>query len=426
MDSAPIGLEEKQQALQLVLASRTFRRSDQLRNFLRYICEAEFEGRTQDINEYSLGVTVLGRRPDFNPAEESCVRGRAYELRNKLKSYYQKEAPHAPIRIEVQKGGYVPSFERWSQETSTAEEALSLPQERPSRTMRNIVPLLVAGFVLLVVVASVSLFSLYKMQRASQMANLGSTQELELFWQPLLESNAPLLLSYDTKRFYYAPGTGLVVRDSKTNSPEEMAKSKPLAEFQKRMGTTHLEETQDYADAGSVNAAFSLGRFLGPKGRKIGMKRSSLLDWDDIWNNNIVFLGKPSLNPAIHDVLKEGDFVDSEDGACIRNLHPLAGELTEYRHATTHGDGEKFAIITLLPGPQTGRHILILDGVGSEILSALATAVTDPATMKDFLAHLKTPSGKAPDAFQIVIQARFESYIPVKIRYVTHHALKLS
>src|SRR6266496_475495 len=104
--------EEKGVALTRVLESRTFGRSDQLRAFLRYVCEAELEGRAQQLNEYALGVSVLGRPEGYSPAEDSSVRSRAYELRNKLKSYYQTEAPDDPIRIEIEKGAYVPRFQR--------------------------------------------------------------------------------------------------------------------------------------------------------------------------------------------------------------------------------------------------------------------------------------------------------------------------
>src|SRR6185436_11731726 len=99
MTPAVVSDDEKRQALARVLASRTFSRSDQLRAFLRYVCEAAFEGRAHELNEYALGVSVLGRREGYSPAEDSGVRSRAYELRNKLKSYYSDEAPDDPIRI---------------------------------------------------------------------------------------------------------------------------------------------------------------------------------------------------------------------------------------------------------------------------------------------------------------------------------------
>jgi hypothetical protein len=59
---------EKREALNLVFQSQTFSRSDRLKNLLRFICEAEIEGRCNDLNEYAIGVEALGRPPGFSPA----------------------------------------------------------------------------------------------------------------------------------------------------------------------------------------------------------------------------------------------------------------------------------------------------------------------------------------------------------------------
>jgi hypothetical protein len=80
MASEPISAEEKRLALERVIGSRTFSRSEQLRAFLRYICEAEFEGRAQELDEYALGISVLGRSPDYSPTADSCVRTRPTSL----------------------------------------------------------------------------------------------------------------------------------------------------------------------------------------------------------------------------------------------------------------------------------------------------------------------------------------------------------
>jgi hypothetical protein len=89
----PIPVEERRQALERVLASRTFSRSERLPALRRYVCEAELEGRAQQINEYAPGVSVLGRPPEYSPAGDSSVRTRAYQLRNKLRSPPQKFRP---------------------------------------------------------------------------------------------------------------------------------------------------------------------------------------------------------------------------------------------------------------------------------------------------------------------------------------------
>ena len=101
--------EEKYSALERALASRTFARTDQLRAFLRFVCEAEIEGRGADVTEYVIGVEVLGRPKGYSPAEDSSVRTRAYELRQKLHKLYSTELIDEPVRVVITKGGYHPS-----------------------------------------------------------------------------------------------------------------------------------------------------------------------------------------------------------------------------------------------------------------------------------------------------------------------------
>jgi hypothetical protein len=377
---APISSEEKRAAMARVLQSRALGRSEQLRAFLRYVCEAELEGRANEVNEYALGVFVLRRPAGYSPAEDSCVRSRAYELRNRLRTYYEVESPGDPIRIEIDKGGYIPRFERVIGTPARDRRAQSAP------------------------------------------ARL-STPELSALWQPLLESDAPLLIVFDVRLFFYAPTTGLVVRDYRTNDPADTAQSQPLARFRERMGVSELRETRDYADFGTVHATFLLGRLLAGSRLEVGLKHSDSLDWQDIWNSNVVFIGKPDLNPIIRSFLADKDFRADDDLGVIHNAQPRPGEAAEYRSASTHGVGEKYALVTRMRGPQSGRHMLLLSGAGAELMWALAESVTNPQHVAEMMSHLLLPSGQYAENFQVVIQATFQSNVPVKIRYVAHHVL---
>jgi hypothetical protein len=433
--SGPISVDEKRKALEHVLASRTFNGSDQLSNLLRYICEAEFEGRAHELNEYALGVSVLGLNPDYSPAEDPCVRSCANELRNKLKSYYRLEGAEDPIEIEVQKGACVPCFLRRQVDPAQAgaaelaTNAAESTEEAASVAEKRYVPLLLSAVaVLAVAVVSLSLYIFHTSRKQAvqaEAARQGLSPEVALLWKPFLGDDAPLLVSFDVRPFFFAPSTGLVVRDYQINSTEELPRSRPLAEFQKRMATSDLREVADYSDLGAVHAVFLLERLLAPQGRDILLKHSRSLGWEDIWNNNIIFIGKPNLNPGIQYVLKGGDFVVDEFGV-IRNPSAKKGELAEYRSAETHGVGKKYALITVLPGPQPGRHIMILSGSGSELMWALAECVTNPVYVREMVSHLKRPSGKLPDTYQVVIEATFEANVPVRIRYVTHRIFKAS
>src|SRR5688572_15502919 len=120
------------------------------------------------------------------------------------------------------------------------------------------------------------------------------------------------------------------------------------------MGEAELRETRDYADFGTVHAAFLLGRLLSSVRLDVGLKHSTSLDWQDVWNSHLVFIGKPDLNPVVRSLLEGKDFRADELGV-IHNARPLPGEAALYRSVHSHGSGEKYALITRLRGPQPGR-----------------------------------------------------------------------
>jgi len=276
------------------------------------------------------------------------------------------------------------------------------------------------GVVLLVALLAFGFWATRTRPPATGLAARASTHETELLWKPFLDPNTSLLLSFEIRLFLYAPATGLVIRDFQTNEKDDIAKSKALTAFRERMAADQLIETRDYADVGAVQAAFLLGHMLN---REVSLKYSSALGWEDIWNSNVIFVGKSTVNPAIRRVLRDADldFVDSEYGAAVLNRHPQPGEPTEYPNAATHGSGKKYGVVSVLPGPQPGHHMMMLTGAGAELMWALAQSVTDPVRVKDIVSHVLTPAGTLPAAFQVLIEATFESNVPINIRYVTHH-----
>jgi len=496
MDSA-VTDEEKRASLARVLASRTFGRSEQLRAFLRYVCEAEFEGRAHQLNEYALGVSVLRRREGYSPAEDSVVRSRAYDLRNKLKTYYRDEAPDDPIWIAIDKGGYVPRFVRKTMvgdaiapidtaidhlsagplsagplsstvhptssippqaspiavpfsAISTASEIAGstvvdsraaieerepeVPQVRAatrqridpgfaSRHTRATFAALVMGVLLMI-----GALSLVWTSRSSEHDGERSARtlspEMQMLWGPFLDGSAPVLVSYHTRLFFYAPAAELVIRDVRTNEVTDVGAPKPIANFQERMGATSLIETYDYSDVGAVRAAFLLGRLLN---HDATLEDSRALGWEDVWNSHIVFVGKASDNAAIDKILRDADldFVDAKHGTVVQNLRPGPGELAEYPNAATHGAGTKYGIVTVLPGPQPGHRLLLLTASAAELEGALAHAVTEPTRVAEIMGHVVPASGECPRAFQVVLEVTFASNVPTNIHYVAHRVYEV-
>ena len=92
-------------------------------------------GQTAQLNEYEIAVEVLGRRKDVDLTDDSTVRNRAYELRQRLDKFYTTEQPRPTLRIEIPRGGYIPIFVRHAQEAVpalVAQEIVVSPAPSPT------------------------------------------------------------------------------------------------------------------------------------------------------------------------------------------------------------------------------------------------------------------------------------------------------
>ena len=66
------------------------------------------ENRAHELNQYSLGVQVFGKKPNYNPSLDNIVRVTARQLRQKLGEYYSSEGASDPWVLEIPKGAYGP------------------------------------------------------------------------------------------------------------------------------------------------------------------------------------------------------------------------------------------------------------------------------------------------------------------------------
>lgn len=130
-----ISFDQKRDALERLLHSQTFARADQLRRFIRFVCEAEMSGRSEEISEHTIATQALGRHPDYVPGDDSSVRNRAHALRLKLEEYYRSEEPGAAVRIELRKGTYVPAFIERQAAVAAPVAPAAAPLVEPPRAM---------------------------------------------------------------------------------------------------------------------------------------------------------------------------------------------------------------------------------------------------------------------------------------------------
>lgn len=114
-DASPSQLRPPVDQVELALAgienSASFRSSARHRALLRYLVAHTLADDPGVLKESVIAVEVFGRPPSrFNPQADSIVRVEARRLRARLASYYRAEGRHAPIRIELPVGSYVPTI----------------------------------------------------------------------------------------------------------------------------------------------------------------------------------------------------------------------------------------------------------------------------------------------------------------------------
>ncbi|MEW5977503.1 MAG: hypothetical protein AB1898_17055 [Acidobacteriota bacterium] len=434
----------KRELLAKVLGSRTFQGSESLKSFLRYVVERTIEDPDLQLKEFTIATEVFGRGTEFDPRVDSVVRVQAGRLRSKLQEYYASEGKRDPLVIDLPKGHYSATF-RTSEalEGSEASEAVGeSPLERPSDSAEGLQSerkagskvLLMQVGMLLLLAACVGLLTMWYLARrdAGQLrgalrdaASPGLAPEYQWFWRGFVSSQSPVLIVFSNTRFQGTAETG-------------MRLLQPLSAAGANREAAALVITEHYTGIGEVMAVSSLSRLLSEIGHPFRVKRSLLLNWDDMKAENFIFVGSPAENLLLRDLPQKQDFVfgmvpggSSPEHFGILNSSPRPDELPAYR-ATQEGPSrseisEDFAVVSLLQGLQPNRRLMILAGITTYGTQAAAEFVTSPAGLRELHSKLSPVTGAtAPAAIpplQVLLRVKVNGRVPVQVTYVTHHIL---
>jgi len=136
--ASPVTGRLERDELESVLSSGIFAKAPRQAELLKHICDEYFEGRVDQIKEYTLATEVLGRAADFDQNRDAIVRVEIHRLRKKLKEYYEGEGAVHPLRIVIDPGQYVPRFVPREQITALEPDAsLETPPSAEARELES-------------------------------------------------------------------------------------------------------------------------------------------------------------------------------------------------------------------------------------------------------------------------------------------------
>jgi len=117
-----IATEEKRAELDRIVASADFPATPRKRKILAYLVERALQNPSvrRGVSARDIATSVLGREESFNPNNDPIVRIEVAKLRRDLDLYYLKSGRHNPLRIDIPRGGYDPSFIRQTPQEESA------------------------------------------------------------------------------------------------------------------------------------------------------------------------------------------------------------------------------------------------------------------------------------------------------------------
>lgn len=443
--------EQKGAALEAVLHSQTFARADQLKSFLRYVCEMEMAGRGHELTEYLIGIEALGRPPSYSPGDDSAVRTRAFALRKKLQEYYEHEQPCAALRIELLKGSYCPHFvEHQPHQKANGNGAadvppapqlvpsLTAPEELPTaepRSQREWKRYWLLPFCAGVVVTALLAGGLYWWLGARPVPNAVSHIPAPILaeaWGPLLAPNAEVLLCVaNPPAFSVLPGPF-----SPPPPQAPLTGERPLPQQLYELYATRYPATANLSLTVTTNAtywgdvlgALTAFKTLSVAGVSPQMFPEIVTTMPMLRHRNVILFGAPVYSPAVARFLEKCPLH-------INYLDAIVGPATEQspaaRYALIRDQRQRltqvFGLITVLPGESSANQqtrILTFSGVNSAGTQAAAEFFSSPEQLLELKKELKKAGHDTfPPAYQVVVRAETDDSILLKFGYEAYRII---
>jgi hypothetical protein len=406
-----LGKEQCFQQIEKLTNSHILHSSESLCKLLRYLAEHSLDHPGLALKEYQIATEVLGRPQGFDPQSDSTVRVQAGRLRVKLTEYYLQEGSDDPVVVELPKGSYALTFHlRPAQPSISSALPLSFESKprvaalRPSKYKWMIA----VGILAVLLAASLGTNAILLSQKARTQA---STQSIptayEIFWNRFAVDPMPPWVIFSNGSFVGRPETGMRYFNAASDA-----------------GSFVLDH---YTGVGEVLAIHQLDRLFTLFNRQLRVKRGALFSLDDAKNNDLIFVGSPSENLTLLDIPGTREFIfrrlDSgprKGDLAVINVHPQPGEPSVFigtpaNQATT----EDYAVVSLLPGLDPSRSILILAGNTTFGTQAAVEYVCREDSVKELLQHLKVDKPTDLKPFEALLHVRVAHGVPVTTELIS-------
>jgi hypothetical protein len=424
-EEPPLTETEKRQALQAVLTSAAFSRSTQLRSLLQYVCEREISGRSAELTEYQIAVEVLGRRKDFNLSDDSSVRNRFFELRQRLEKYYSVENAGAQLHICIPRGSYVPYYTRNQPSTAVVASPFTMDVAKPVHPILEApfpaAPRRAPRYSVLITVATVCLAA--GAAGGWYFSRPAPPSVIKEAWGPLADAGDELLISVATS-LHMIVRPHIAEHHWRFAAPPELREvygpNRPLESgtplyMEPAQLSVPLAELTAVAIVSNVRTAFGGGYQVLPE---------SEAPVAALRGRNAILIGTGTNSEAARTLLRNLPFTidyNSSDRFCVLDQRKPAGqnELFPSQPVGQPVPSTTYGLLSVLTWPESGgkvKRTVVLSGAASAGVQAAAEFFCSPTRMRE----LKERLHGLPPAYQVVVRCKTSGVRLISYEYITH------
>jgi hypothetical protein len=411
-----------------IVASPPFAKSERLSSFLMLVCRLSLEGQNQRINEQYIGITVFGRRAEYDTSIDGIVRTHATRLRQRLEQYFTQYGQHETLRVVIPPGSYVPVFSpgqslELTEAPSAAGESAVIVSVSPEPLQESIPepltePASQRSGARLRMMATIVAFTWMALSVGYLATHPRLAIDIRSVW---IGSHHPLwskLFSKDSDTLVVAGDMALVNFENQTGRSVmlgEYTRDTYVAQYMDQFAlqsfspssAPFLVKTITVVDSQFIEKLF---RFPGINLDRTRFSSARDIQLPNLQNGNIVLLGNFRSNPWVQAFEPKMNFYFTDSSSVLTNSvlmnrAPRGNELASYSSTDVDHVHVEYSVIAFQPNLGGSGNALLLEGQSQVSTEAAEEFVQNDVDLMPFLNKIRRKDGSIP-YFELILKVK--------------------